>query len=119
MPLARSTSSAPGANVVVVVVDVEVVVVDDVVVDVDATVVTGIVVVVVSGGADVEVSSAIDDEVEFDWVVDDLSSLPQPAKAAARRMNGSRRVNFTGEVWHAFCRLPDQCVSLVPTFNKL
>jgi hypothetical protein len=105
--------------VVVVVVDVEVVVVEEVVVDVDGAVVTGMVVVVVSGGADVEVSSAIDDEVEFDSVVDDLSSLPQPAKAAAKRMKGSRRVNFTGEVWHALCQLPDQGVSLVPTFNKL
>ena len=104
---------------VVVVVEVEVVVVDDVVVDVDGAVVTGMVVVVVSGGADVEVSNATDDEVEPDSVVDDLSSLPQPAKAAAKRMKGSRRVNFTGEVWHALCRLPDQGVSLVPTFNKL
>jgi hypothetical protein len=103
----------------VVVVDVEVVVVDDVVVVVDGAVVTGMVVVVASGGADVEVSSAIDDEVEPESVVDELSSLPQPARAAAKRMKGSRRVNFTGEVWHAFCQLPDQGVGLVPTFNKL
>jgi hypothetical protein len=102
-----------------VVVDVEVVVVDDVVVDVDVEVVTGMVVVVASGGPDVEVSSAIDDEVEPESVVDDLSSLPQPARAAAKRMKGSRRVNFTGEVWHAFCQLPDQGVGLVTTFNKL
>ena len=85
-----------------VVVDVEVVVVEDVVVDVDGAVVAGMVVVVVSGGADVVVSSATDDEVEPESVVDDLSSLPQPARAAAKRMKGSRRVDFTGEVWHAF-----------------
>ena len=102
-----------------VVVDVDVVVVDDVVVVVDGAVVAGMVVVVVSGGADVEVSSAIDDEVEPESVVDDLSSLPQLARAATKRMKGSRRVNFTREVWHAFCQLPDQGVSLVPTFNKL
>jgi hypothetical protein len=52
-------------------------------------------------------------------VVDDLSSLPQPAKAAAKRMKGSRRVNFTEEVWHALWQLPDQGVGLMTTFNKL
>ena len=102
-----------------VVVDVEVVVVDDVVVVVEEVVVTGMVVVVVSGGADVEVSSAIDDEVEPESVVDDFLSLPQPASAAAMTMTGSRRVNFTQEVWHAMWQLPDQGVGLVPTFNKL
>ena len=104
---------------VVVVVDVEVVVVDDVVVDVDATVVTGIVVVVVSGGADVEVSSAIDDDVEPPSVADEFLSLPQLASASAMRTKGSRRVDFTQEVWHAMYQLPDQGVGLVPTFNKL
>jgi hypothetical protein len=104
--------------VVVVVVDVEVVVVDDVVVEVDGAVVTGMVVVVVST-AEVEVSSETDDEVEPLSVVDALSSLPQPAMATAKRMKGSRRVDFTGEVWHAFYQLPDQGVCLVPTFNKL
>ena len=102
-----------------VVVDVEVVVVEDVVVDVDGAVVAGMVVVVVSGGADVEVSSAMDDVLEPESVVDDLSSLPQAARVATRRMKGSRRVNFTGEVWHALWQLPDQGVGLVPTFNKL
>jgi len=103
----------------VVVVDVGVVVVDDGVVVVDDVVVTGMVVVVVSGGADVEVSSAMDDEVEAESVVDDFLSLPQPTMAAAKRMKGSRRINFTEEVWHATWRLPDQRVGLVPTFNKL
>ena len=102
-----------------VVVDVEVVVVDDVVVDVEGAVVTGTVVVVESVGADVEVSSATDDEVEPESVVDALLSLPQPARVTAMRMKGSRRVDFTQEVWHALYQLPDQGVSLVPTFNKL
>ena len=101
------------------VVDVEVVVVDDVVVDVDGAVVTGTVVVVESAGAEVEVSRATDDEVEPESVVDALLSLPQPASVTAMRMTGSRRVDFTREVWHALYRLPDQGVSLVPTFNKL
>ena len=101
-----------------VVVDVEVVVVDDVVVEVDGAVVTGMVVVVVSTD-EVEVSRATDDEVEPESVVDALSSLPHAARATTKRMKGSRRVDFTVEVWHALCRLPDQGVGLVPTFNKL
>ena len=92
--------------------------VDDVVVDVDSAVVTGVV-VVESAGAEVEVSRAIDDEVEPESVVDALLSLPQPARARVMRMKGSRRVDFTQEVWHALYQLPDQGVSLVPTFNKL
>lgn len=99
---------------------VDVVVVDDVVVDVDGAVVTGIVVVVVSAGAEVEVSTAIDDDVEPVSVDDDeFLSLPHPAIATAKTMKGTRRVDFTVEVWHAMFRLPDQGVSLVPTFNKL
>ena len=77
------------------------VVVDDVVVDVDAAVVTGVVVVVESAGAVDEVSRATDDEVEPESVVDALSSLPQAARATTKRMKGSRRVDFTVEVWHA------------------
>lgn len=98
---------------------VDVLVVDEVVVDVDGAVVTGMVVVVVSGGAEVEVSTAIDDEVETESVDDEFLSLPQPAIATARKRNGSKRVDFTVEVWHALCRLPDQRVGLVPTFNNL
>jgi hypothetical protein len=102
----------------VVVVDVEVVVVDDVVVDVDGAVVTGTV-VVESDGADVEVSCATDDDVEPTSVADEFLSLPQLASASAMRAKGSRRVDFTHEVWHAMYQLPDQGVGLVPTFNKL
>ena len=95
------------------------VVVDEVVVDVDTAVVTGIVVVVVAASVEVEVSSAIDEDVEPPSVVEAFLSLPQPARVTAMRMQGSRRVDFTLEVWHAFYQLPDQGVSLVPTFNKL
>lgn len=91
-------------------------VVDDVV-DVEAAVVTGVV-VVVADGTDDDVTTETDDEVEPESVVLD-SSLPQPAIVRATRTRGTRRFDFTLEVWHAPCRLPDQGVRLVATFNKL
>ena len=66
-PLGRNTSSAPGARVVVDVVDVDVVVeVVEVVVDVEAAVVTGVVVDVVPDSDDVvaPLSLETDDEVD-------------------------------------------------------
>jgi hypothetical protein len=105
----------------VVLVDVEVVeVVVDVVVDVAAAVVTGVVVDVVPDSVDVvaALSLTVDEEVAPDSVVAGSSSL-QLAIVSARRMRGSRRIDFTGEVCHAVCRLPDQGVCLVATFNKL
>jgi hypothetical protein len=116
-PFARSTNSAPGANVVEVVVD-DVVDVLDEVVEVDAAVVTGIVVLVVVAGAELVVVSATEEDVETLSVPAELSSL-QPAAKIAMRMTGRRRVGFTGRVWHAAHRLPDQSVGFVPTFNKL
>ena len=116
-PLMRKTSSAPGAKVVDVVVD-DVLDVVDVLVDVGAAVVTGMVVLVVADAADVEVAAATDDEVDPLSVVAGSSSL-HPAIARAMRTRGARRIDFTVEVWHASCRLPDQRVCLVATFNKL
>jgi len=115
-PLGRNTNSAPGANVVEVVVEVDVEVVD-VEVDVGAAVVTGIVVVVVAGAVLVVVS-ATDVDVEPVSTEAALLSL-QPAAIIAKRITGRRRVGFTGEVWHAASPLPDQGVCFVTTFNKL
>lgn len=101
-------------------VDVEVVEeVVEVVVDVAAAVVTGVVVDVVPDSVDVVAALSLTvDEVAPDSVVAGSSSL-QPAIVRAMRMRGSRRVDFTGEVCHAVCQLPDQGVCLVATFNKL
>ncbi|HEY4609599.1 MAG TPA: hypothetical protein VIH06_10360 [Ilumatobacteraceae bacterium] len=115
--MARSTNSAPGANVVEVVVDDVLDVVDEVV-EVDAAVVTGIVVLVVVAGAELVVVSATDDEVEALSVLAPPSSL-QPAAKIAASITGTRQVAFTGRVWHAAYRLPDQRVGFVTTFNKL
>jgi hypothetical protein len=116
-PLGRRTNSAPGATVVDVVLDVVVDVVE-VLVDVEGAVVTGIVVDVVADDTDVVVPSTTDDDVEPLSVVAGSSSL-QLVAASAIRMRGRRRIDFTREVWHAICRLPDQRVCLVATFNKL
>jgi hypothetical protein len=101
--------------VVEVVVDEVVDVVDDVV-DVDTAVVAGVVVEVVDA-SDEDVTDT-DDDVEPESVVL-APSLLQPAIVAAMRATPARRFDFTREVWHASCRLPDQGVCLVPTFNKL
>jgi hypothetical protein len=65
--LVRNTNSAPGATVVLVVLDVEVEV-DDVEVDEEVDVVAGVVVVVAASADEVEVPGAIDD-VEPESVV--------------------------------------------------
>ncbi len=96
----------------------EVDVVVDVLVVVGTAVVTGMVVLVVDEGADVEVTAATVDDVEPESVVAG-SSLLQPAIVRARMARGTKRVVFTPKVWHARCRLPDQGVRLVATFNKL
>ncbi|HZX53771.1 MAG TPA: hypothetical protein VFE86_03780 [Ilumatobacteraceae bacterium] len=93
-PFALNTNSAPGANVVEVVVDDVVDVVDDVV-DVGAAVVTGIVVLVVVAGAEVLVLSATEVDVEPLSELAELSSL-QPATKIATKITGRRRVGFTG-----------------------
>jgi len=87
----RSTNSAPGASVVVVVVDVEVDVVD--VVDVDDDVVTGVVVVVTMSTDDVDVTTAIDD-VEPELVVF-AASLLQAAIVKAMTTTTAPRIGFT------------------------
>jgi hypothetical protein len=102
--------------VVDVLVDEVLDVVDDVV-EVGAAVVAGVV-VVVDTGSDDDVTAATDDDVEPESVVVDPSLL-QLAIVAAMRATATRRFDFTPEVWHASCRLPDQGVCLVPTFNKL
>jgi hypothetical protein len=88
--LARITNSAPGATVVVVVVDVVEVV--DVVVDVEVEVVAGVVVVVTADVA-VDVLSAIEDAEET--AVVEVESLLHEAMVRARRMMGARRIGFT------------------------
>lgn len=99
-----------------VVVDDVVDVVDDVV-EVETAVVAGVVVEVVDTSDD-DVTADTDDEVEPESVVLDPSLL-QPALITAMRATAARRFDFTREVWHASCRLPDQGVCLVATFNKL
>ena len=99
-----------------VVVDDVVVVVDELV-DVEAAVVTGVV-VVVADGSELDVETASDDRVEPESVVAG-SSLLHAARVSAMRTIGARHFDFTPEVWHALCRLPDQRVCLVTTFNKL
>ena len=89
----------------------------DEVVDVGTAVVAGVVVDVVDASDD-DVTADTDDEVEPEPVVLDPSLL-QPAIVAAMTANTARRFDFTREVWHASCRLPDQGVRLVATFNKL
>ncbi len=98
------------------VVDEVVDVVDDDVV-VEAAVVTGVV-VVVTGDSDVDAATGSVDDVEPESGVV-VASLPQAVTANAMRTMGTRRIDFTLEVWHAPCRLPDQGVCLVTTFNKL
>ena len=96
-PLGRKTSSAPGASVVVVLVDVEVVeVVVEVVVDVAAAVVTGVVVDVVPDSVDVvaALSLTVDEEVAPDSVVAGSSSLHEETDSATKT-SGTRRIDFT------------------------
>jgi hypothetical protein len=115
--LGRSTSSAPGASVVDVVLDDVVAGVVDVV-EVGAAVVTGMVVVVEAGTVVLVVTIGASDDVEPLPVVAGLSLL-QAENASAMRATGTRRVDFTWEVCHAEYRLPDQGVGFVATFNKL
>ncbi len=87
------------------------------VVEVEGAVVTGVVVVVADTTV-VDVAPETVDEVEPELVVCDSSPL-QLAIVRATRTIGTRRFDFTVEVWHALCRLPDQGVCLVATFHKL
>jgi nicotinate-nucleotide pyrophosphorylase len=79
----------------VVVVDVEVVDVEvDVEVEVEAAVVTGVVVLVLDNGAEEELATATDEDVEPESV-DAGSSLPHAAIVRATRTSGTRRSDFT------------------------
>jgi hypothetical protein len=66
----------------------------DVDVEVDAAVVTGVVVVVTAASTEVELLTAIDDDVDAESV-DAALSLLHPAVASATRTNGTRQVGFT------------------------
>lgn len=78
-----------------VVVDVEVVDVEvDVDVEVEAAVVTGVVVLVLDNGADEELATATDEDVEPESV-EAGSSLLHATIVSATRTKGTRRSDFT------------------------
>jgi hypothetical protein len=87
----RSTNSAPGATLVLVVVDVDVDVVE--VVDVDVDVVAGVVVVVEASTDEVDVTTAIDDVEPVSVVF--AGSLLQAATVKAMRTTTAPRIGFT------------------------